>query len=87
MPKKKLPLQLSYTRCLFCYLDFITCDKVIIFEPAYDSYAPSVLVNKGEPIYIRLRSPNLKFPRDKLEQTLRTQEIRLILFNNPHNPA
>ena len=62
-------------------------DKVIIFEPAYDSYAPSVLVNKGEPIYIRLEEPEFKIPWDKLEQTLRTQEIRLILFNNPHNPT
>src|SRR6185436_10106559 len=30
-------------------------DEVILFEPAYDSYAPAVEVNGGIPVYVQLR--------------------------------
>ncbi len=33
-------------------------DEVILFEPAYDSYAPAVEVNGGIPVYVQLRFPD-----------------------------
>lgn len=46
-------------------------DKALIFEPAYDSYGPSVLVNGGIPVYLRLELPDFKIPWDELETILK----------------
>lgn len=62
-------------------------DKVIIFEPAYDSYGPSVLVNGGIPIYLKLDLPDFEIPWNQLETILNAEKIQMILINNPHNPA
>ncbi|MBK6545074.1 MAG: methionine aminotransferase [Saprospiraceae bacterium] len=62
-------------------------DKAIIFEPAYDSYGPAIIVNGGIPIYLKLELPNFKIPWDALEKVLKSEKIKLLLINNPHNPA
>lgn len=62
-------------------------DKVLIFEPAYDSYAPSVIVNGGIPVYCRLKEPDFTIPWDEFEQCIEEQNIKLIIVNNPHNPS
>ncbi len=64
-----------------------TGDKVILFEPAYDSYGPAVRVNGGTPIYLRLELPDFKIPWSQLESILDKEKIKMILINNPHNPA
>ncbi len=62
-------------------------DKVLLFEPAYDSYGPAVIVNGGIPIYLKLSLPHFEIPWTDLEQTLKEQKIKLMIVNNPHNPA
>lgn len=62
-------------------------DKVLIFEPAYDSYAPSVLVNGGVPIYLRLKEPSFSIPWNEFENCINEHNIKLIIINNPHNPS
>jgi methionine aminotransferase len=62
-------------------------DKVLIFEPAYDSYGPAVIVNGGIPVYLRLELPDFGIPWNQLETLLLTDQFKMILFNNPHNPA
>ncbi len=62
-------------------------DRVIIFEPAYDSYAPAVRIHGGIPVYLRLKAPTFEVPWDEFEHTLKIQEIKMILINNPHNPS
>ena len=37
-------------------------DEVILFEPAYDSYAPAVEVNGGKPVYVQLTYPDYAIP-------------------------
>jgi methionine aminotransferase len=62
-------------------------DKAILFEPAYDSYGPAVKVNGGIPIYLKLELPDFAIPWDQLEYIINTEKIRIIIINNPHNPA
>ena len=33
-------------------------DEVILFEPAYESYAPAISINGGRPVYVSLKQPN-----------------------------
>lgn len=61
-------------------------DEVIIFEPAYDSYAPSVLSNGGKIIYIPLEPPEFYIPWEKVRSAI-TNRTKLIIINSPHNPT
>ncbi|KGO90237.1 methionine aminotransferase [Flavobacterium suncheonense] len=60
-------------------------DEVIILDPSYDSYEPSVLVAGGTPVRISLNddySPNF----NRIEAAL-SPKTRMIVINNPHNPT
>ncbi len=60
-------------------------DEVIILDPSYDSYEPSVLVAGGKPVRISLNddySPNF----NTIEAGI-TSKTKLIIINNPHNPT
>ena len=60
-------------------------DEVIILDPSYDSYEPSVLVAGGKSVRISLNddySPNF----NTIEAGI-TSKTKLIIINNPHNPT
>ena len=61
-------------------------DEVIVFDPAYDSYVPSILLNKGIPVYIPLTFPSFKIDWDLLKSKI-TGKTKLIMLNFPHNPT
>ena len=61
-------------------------DEVLIFTPAYDSYAPMIRRAGGVPREIALRPPTWRIEPDALDAAI-TPKTRAILFNNPHNPA
>jgi N-succinyldiaminopimelate aminotransferase len=61
-------------------------DEVIIFTPAYDSYAPMIRRAGGTVREIALRPPEWRIDRDTLEGAIRPK-TRAILFNNPQNPT
>jgi methionine aminotransferase len=61
-------------------------DEVILFEPAYDSYAPAVEVHGGVPVYVQLTYPEYAIPWDAV-QTAITPRTRMIVVNTPNNPT
>lgn len=61
-------------------------DEAIIFEPAYDSYAPSVIANGGKPVFISLESPDFSIPWEKVNKAV-NDKTKLIIINSPHNPT
>lgn len=61
-------------------------DEAIIFEPAYDSYAPSIQLNGGTVKYARLRLPDYSIDWDELPRLI-THRTKLIIINTPHNPT
>ncbi|MBW4889516.1 methionine aminotransferase [Mucilaginibacter sp. HMF5004] len=62
-------------------------DEVIVFEPAYDSYAPAIKVMGGVVKSLEL-SPddNYAIPWDMVRRLI-TNKTRLIILNTPHNPT
>ena len=61
-------------------------DEVIIFTPAYDSYAPTIRRAGGVPVEVALDPPEWRVDADKLASAI-TERTRAIVFNNPHNPT
>jgi len=61
-------------------------DEVIIFTPAYDSYAPMIRRAGGTPVEVALKPPEWRLERGAIEAAVSTR-TRAIIFNNPHNPA
>ncbi|TDL29711.1 PLP-dependent transferase [Rickenella mellea] len=71
-------------------------DEVIMFEPFFDQYLPSVTFNGGKPVYVPLHPPskaNLKatsndwtIDYDELRRAI-TPRTKMIIVNTPHNPV
>ncbi|MGF6530119.1 methionine aminotransferase [Paraburkholderia sp. GAS206C] len=61
-------------------------DEVIVVEPTYDSYLPSIELAGGKPVFVTLDAPEYKIPFDKLAAAI-TPKTRLLLINTPHNPT
>jgi len=61
-------------------------DEVVLFEPAYDSYAPQVRSVGGIPRFVRLEPPAWRITEAALEQVV-SPRTRLVVFNTPQNPA
>jgi methionine aminotransferase len=61
-------------------------DEVIVFEPAYDSYIPSIEVNGATAVRIALTFPEYKIDW-ALVKTKISEKTRAIMINSPHNPT
>lgn len=61
-------------------------DEVILFAPAYDSYAPSIEANGGIPVEIEMELPSFTIDWQKVKQSI-NERTRMILINTPHNPT
>lgn len=69
----------------------ITCvvncgDEVILFEPAYDAYAPDVLLAGGVPVYVQLKYPDYHVDWNEVTDAI-TKKTKLLILNSPHNPT
>lgn len=61
-------------------------DEVIVLEPTYDSYVPSIELAGGTPVFVALEAPDYAIDFDKLAGAI-TPRTRLMLINTPHNPT
>jgi len=61
-------------------------DEVIMFQPTYDIYTPLVRLAGGVPRLIELQPPHWRITAEALEAVF-SDRTRVVLFNNPLNPA
>jgi aspartate/methionine/tyrosine aminotransferase len=61
-------------------------DEVVLFQPLYDAYVPMVRRAGGVPRFVTLRPPDWRLERAALEAAV-TDRTRLVLLNDPLNPA
>ena len=61
-------------------------DEVIIFDPSYDSYAPSVHLVGGVALHIPLRGQNFSVDWNVVKHAI-SDRTRMIIVNTPHNPT
>jgi methionine aminotransferase len=87
-PETEITVTSGATEALF---SAITCavnrgDEVILFEPAYDSYAPAVLLAGGIPVYVTLKHPDYHIDWNEVKDAI-TKKTKLLILNSPHNPT
>lgn len=61
-------------------------DEVIILEPAYDCYAPAVVLNSGRAVPISLTPPDYAIDWEQVKKRA-NYRTRMIIINTPHNPS
>jgi methionine aminotransferase len=61
-------------------------DEVIIFEPAYDSYAPAIKLMGGIVKSLELEPPDYRIPWDMVKRLI-TSKTKMIILNSPQNPS
>ncbi len=61
-------------------------DEVICFDPAYDAYEPAVALTGARCIRIPAAPPAFRPDWDRFRDSL-SDRTRLVITNNPHNPA
>jgi methionine aminotransferase len=87
-PETSITITPGATEAIFSAIAaFISAgDEVIVFDPAYDSYAPSIRLNGGVPVPINLRFPDFSIDWDRVRSSI-TPKTRMIMINTPHNPS
>lgn len=61
-------------------------DEVIIFEPAYDCYGPTIQLAGGIPISIQLTAPDFSIDWGNVKKLI-SHKTKMIIINTPHNPG
>lgn len=76
------------SQAIFCAIQALVRpgDEVIVFDPCYDSYEPSVLLAGGVCVHVPLTLPDFKMDWQALSDAI-TDKTRLIVINSPHNPS
>ncbi len=87
-PDTEINITAGATQALFTAISaFIReGDEAIIFEPAYDCYAPAVKVNGGLVKYARLHFPDFSINWEEIPRMI-THRTKLIIINSPQNPT
>jgi methionine aminotransferase len=61
-------------------------DEVIVLEPCYDSYLPSITLAGGIPVRVPLTPGTFRPDFDRIRSAM-TPRTRAIIVNTPHNPS
>jgi methionine aminotransferase len=87
-PEREIAVTPGATEAIFCAVSAVVHpgDEVIVFDPAYDTYEPSVSLNGGITRHIPTLYPDFHIDWDRVRDTINSK-TRLIMMNSPHNPT
>ncbi|MEA9977752.1 MULTISPECIES: pyridoxal phosphate-dependent aminotransferase [unclassified Pseudomonas] len=76
------------TQAIFCAIQTVINpgDEVIVFDPCYDSYEPSVELAGGRCVHVQLDAKDFAIDWQKLGDAI-SPRTRMIILNSPHNPT
>eukprot|EP01060_Flectonema_neradi_P037695 TRINITY_DN7666_c0_g1_i1.p1 TRINITY_DN7666_c0_g1~~TRINITY_DN7666_c0_g1_i1.p1 ORF type:complete len:397 (+),score=73.64 TRINITY_DN7666_c0_g1_i1:48-1238(+) len=87
-PSKEICVITSATEALLgsCLAFVDEGDEVVIFEPFFPWYLPSVRMAGGIPKVVQLRAPDWKVTKEDLERVF-SPKTKMVIINTPHNPT
>ncbi|MGO4709989.1 methionine aminotransferase [Chryseobacterium sp. 2TAF14] len=87
-PESEITITAGGTQAIFTAIaTFVQKDdEVIIFEPAYDCYEPTVELFGGIVKRFQMKAPNYKIDWNTV-RNLVSEKTKMIILNNPNNPS
>ena len=85
-PEKHITIVPGATAGLFSIFQALVMagDEVVLFDPSYDCYAPSVILAGGVPVRLSLHADG-SYPFEALKNTINSK-TKMVVVNTPHNP-
>ena len=87
-PETEITITAGGTQAIFTAITAVVNpnDEVIIFEPAFDCYAPAIKLAGGIVKSLELEPPYYSIPWDMVKRLINSK-TRMIILNSPHNPT
>ncbi|MFO8002203.1 MAG: methionine aminotransferase [Marinilabilia sp.] len=87
-PETEITITAGATQALFTAITALVRegDEVVVFEPAYESYVPAIEINGGKPVFVPLKGSDFHIDWEEVQKII-TGNTRMIIINNPQNPA
>ena len=87
-PETDITITSGATIALFCAIEAFVHpgDEVIVFDPAYDSYEPAIVLAGGKAVHLPLTAPRFSIDWNLVEKNI-TPRTSMIIINSPHNPT
>ena len=87
-PEREVTVTTGATQAIYTSIQALAHpgDEAILFEPAYDSYIPSIRMAGATPVPLPLTSPDYRIDFAALRAAI-TPRTRVILLNTPNNPG
>ncbi|MDB5110265.1 MAG: ybdL [Mucilaginibacter sp.] len=87
-PDTEITITAGGTQAIFTAISAVINpnDEVIIFEPAFDCYAPAIKLMGGIVKSLELEPPDYRIPWNMVRKLVNNR-TRLIILNSPHNPT
>jgi methionine aminotransferase len=87
-PDTEITVTAGATQAIFTAISAVIHpnDEVIMFEPAYDCYAPAIKLMGGVVKSLELEPPNYRIAWDMVKRLI-NNKTRMIILNSPHNPT
>lgn len=87
-PQAEITVSAGGTEAIFCAITAVVHpgDEVVLLDPCFDCYAPTVELAGGRPVRVPLVLPGFGIDFDRLAAAL-TPRTRLLVVNTPHNPS
>jgi methionine aminotransferase len=87
-PDTEITITAGGTQAIFTAITAVVNpnDEVIIFEPAFDCYAPAIKLMGGIVKSMELEPPDYRINWDMVKKLI-SSKTRMIILNSPHNPT
>lgn len=87
-PESEITITAGATQALFTAIMALVKegDEVIVFTPAYDSYAPAIELAGGKTVFIPLEGPDYSMDWDYVKKMINSR-TRMMVINTPNNPT
>jgi methionine aminotransferase len=87
-PETEITISCGGTESIFSAIQAVVTpgSEAIVFDPSYDAYDPAVRLAGGRCIHIPLAAPQFRYDWQRVRAAV-NERTRLIVINNPHNPA
>jgi methionine aminotransferase len=87
-PETEITITAGGTQAIFTAISAVIHpnDEVIIFEPAFDCYAPAIKLMGGVVKSLELEPPNYRIDWNMVKKLI-TNRTKMIILNSPHNPT